>query len=169
MSAISSIQLEAVRTAIERISSKLLNGRPPPIVTAELTLLRKTRSILAKPLSGHCGILGQCTKRLEQTARNYCLDYGHSPSGTHHFFHCPSKPPALTVELLLMALLINRQGVVFRGFGRRRPSQFKSHCGQLRCRRMSVEHCRHRPIRHQKGNLMSRESSEVLAAVSVGR
>ena len=38
MSAISSTHQDAVRTAIESSSSKLLNGRPPPIATAEQTL-----------------------------------------------------------------------------------------------------------------------------------
>ena len=42
-SAISSILLDAVRTAIESSSRKLFNGRPPPIATAEQTLSRKTR------------------------------------------------------------------------------------------------------------------------------
>ena len=46
-SAISSIHYDAVRTAIENSSSKLLTGRPPPIATAGQTLPRKTRTILA--------------------------------------------------------------------------------------------------------------------------
>ena len=63
-SAISSIHQDAVRTAIERISSKLLNGRPPPIVTAEQTLPRKTRIILAQLRTGHSRILSQNMKRI---------------------------------------------------------------------------------------------------------
>ena len=58
-SAISSIHQHAVRTAIESSSSKLLNGRPPPIATAEQTLPRKTRTILAQLRTGHSRILGQ--------------------------------------------------------------------------------------------------------------
>ena len=59
MSAISSIHQDAVRTAIVSSSSKLLNGRPPPIATAEQTLPRKTRTILAQLCIGHSRILGQ--------------------------------------------------------------------------------------------------------------
>ena len=56
-SAISSIHKDVVGTAIESSSSKLLNGRPPPIPTAEQTLPRKTR--LAQQRTGHSRILGQ--------------------------------------------------------------------------------------------------------------
>ena len=35
--------------------------------------------------------------------------------------------------------------------------------------RKSEHHCRYRPLRHQNGDIRSRESSEVLAADSVGR
>ena len=49
---ISSIHQDAVRTAIESSSCKLLNGRPPPIATAEQTLSRKTRTTLAQ-LNAH--------------------------------------------------------------------------------------------------------------------
>ena len=52
-SAISSNHQDAVRTAIEDSSSKLLNGRPPTIATAEHTLPRKTRTILAQLRTGH--------------------------------------------------------------------------------------------------------------------
>ena len=51
-SAISSIHQDEVRTAIESRSSKLLNGRTPPIATAEQTLPRKTRTILAQLRTG---------------------------------------------------------------------------------------------------------------------
>ena len=37
--------------------------------------------------------------------------------------------------LLLLARLINRQDVVFRGFSRRSSQQFHCQCGQLRYRR----------------------------------
>ena len=47
-SAISIIHQDVVRTVIEGSSSRLLNGRPPPIATAEQTLPRKTRTILAQ-------------------------------------------------------------------------------------------------------------------------
>ena len=57
-SAISSTHQDAVRTAIESSSSKLHNGRPPSIATAEQTLPRKTRTILAKLRTGHSRILG---------------------------------------------------------------------------------------------------------------
>ena len=43
-SAISSIHQDVVRTVIESSSSNMLNGRPPPIATAEQTLPRKTRT-----------------------------------------------------------------------------------------------------------------------------
>ena len=56
-SAISSNHQDAVRTAIESSSSKLLNDRPPPIATAEQTLSRKTRAILAYLRFGHSRIL----------------------------------------------------------------------------------------------------------------
>ena len=52
-SAISTIYQDAVRTAIESSSSKLLNGRPLPIATAKQTLPRKTRTILAQQHTGH--------------------------------------------------------------------------------------------------------------------
>ena len=71
-SAISSIHQDAVRTAIEGSSSKLLNGRPPPIATAEQTLPRKTRTILVQLRTGHSRILGQYMNRIDPTARNHC-------------------------------------------------------------------------------------------------
>ena len=69
-SAISSIYQDVVGTVIESSSSKLLNGRPPPISTAEQTLPRKTRTILTQLRSGHCRILGQYMNRIDPTARN---------------------------------------------------------------------------------------------------
>ena len=97
-SAISSIHQDAVRTAIESSSSKRLNGRPSPIVPAELTLPRKTRTILAQVRTGHSRILGQYMKRIDPTARNHCHYCSHSPHYTHHLFDCPSKPTTLTLE-----------------------------------------------------------------------
>ena len=97
-SAISSIHQDAVRTATESSSSKLLNGRPPPIATAEQTLPRKTRTILAQLRTGYSRILGQYMKRIDPTARNHCHYCGQSPHDTHHFFDCPSKPTTLTVD-----------------------------------------------------------------------
>ena len=99
-SAISSIHQDAVRTAIESSSSKLLNGRPPPIATVEQTLPRKTRTILAQLRTDHCRIHGQYMNRIDPTARNHCHDCGQSPHDTHHLFDCPSKPTTLTVESL---------------------------------------------------------------------
>ena len=64
-SAISSIQQDVVRTVIESSSSKLLNGRPPPIATAEQTLPRKTITILAQLCTSHRRILGHFMKRIE--------------------------------------------------------------------------------------------------------
>ena len=99
-SAISSIHQDAVRTAIESSSSRLLNGRPPPIATAEQTLPWKTRTILAQLRAGHSRILDQYMNRIAPTARNHCLNRGHSPHDAHHLFDCPSKPTTLTVESL---------------------------------------------------------------------
>ena len=70
-SAISSIHLDAVRNTIESSSSRLLNGRPPPIATAEQTLPRKTRTILAQLRTGHSRILDQYMNRIDPTARNH--------------------------------------------------------------------------------------------------
>ena len=102
-SAISSIHQDVVRTVIESSSSKLLNGRPPTIATAEQTLPRKTRTILAQLHTGHSRILGQYMNRIDPTKRNHCHNYGHSPHDTHHLFDCPSKPTTLTVESLWTA------------------------------------------------------------------
>ena len=102
-SAISSIHKDAVRNAIENSSSKLLNGRPPPIATAEQTLPRMTRTILAQLRCGHSRIPGQYMKRIDPTARNHCRDCGHSPHDTHHLFDCPSKTTTLTVKSLWTA------------------------------------------------------------------
>ena len=66
-STISSIHQDAVGTAIESSSSKLLNGRPPPIATAEQTLLRKTWSMLAQLRTGHSRIHDQYMKRIDPT------------------------------------------------------------------------------------------------------
>ena len=52
-SAISSILQDAVRTAIESSSSKLLNGRTPPIATAEQTQPRNTRTRLTQLRTGN--------------------------------------------------------------------------------------------------------------------
>ena len=87
-SAISSIHQDVVRTVIESSSSKLLNGRPPPIATAEQTLPRKTRTILAQLRTGHSRILGQYMNRIDLTARNHCHNCGHSPHNSHHLFDC---------------------------------------------------------------------------------
>ena len=97
-SAISSIHQDVVRTAIESSSSRLLNGRPPPIATAEHTLPGKTRTILAQLRTGHSRILGQYMNRIDQTTRNHCHNCGHSPHDTQHLFDCPSQPTTLTVE-----------------------------------------------------------------------
>ena len=85
-SAISSIHQDAATTAIESSSSKLLNGRPPPIATAEQTLPRKTRTILAPLRTGHSRIHGQYINRIDPTARNHCHNCGLSPHNTHHLF-----------------------------------------------------------------------------------
>ena len=85
-SAISSIHQDVVRTAIESSSSKLPNGRPPPIATAEQTLPRKTRTTLAELCTGHSRIFGQYMKRIDSTTRNHCHNCGHSPHDTHHLF-----------------------------------------------------------------------------------
>ena len=100
-SAISSIHHDVVRNVIESSSSKLLNGRPPSIATAEQTLPMKTRTMLTQLRTSHSRILGQCVNRIDQTARKYCHNCGHSPHDTHHLFNCLSKPTTLTVESLL--------------------------------------------------------------------
>ena len=103
MSAISCINQDVVRTVIESISSKLLNGRPPPIATAEQTLPRKTRTILAQLRTSRSRILSQYMNKIDQTTRNHCHNCGHSPHDTHHLFDCTSKPTTLTVESLWTA------------------------------------------------------------------
>ena len=102
-SAISSIHQDAVRTVIESRSSQLLKGRPPPIATAEQTLPRKTRTILAQLRTGHSRIFGQYMNRIDPTERNHCHNCGHSPHDIHHLFDCPWKPTTLTVESLWTA------------------------------------------------------------------
>ena len=52
-SAISSIHQDVIRTATESSSSKLFNGRPPPIATDEQIQPRKIRTILAQLCTGH--------------------------------------------------------------------------------------------------------------------
>ena len=86
-SAISSIHKDGVRTAIESSSSKVLDGRPPPIATAEQTLQRKTRTILAQLRTGHSRILGQYMNRIDPTACNHCHNCGQSPHDTRHLFN----------------------------------------------------------------------------------
>ena len=67
--AISSIHQDVVRTVIERSSSKLLNGRPPSINTAEQTLSRKTRTILAQLRTGHSeSLVNACIESTRQRA-----------------------------------------------------------------------------------------------------
>ena len=102
-SAISSIHQDAIRTAIESSLSRLLNGRSPPIATAEQTLPWKTRTLLAQLRTGHSRILGQYINKINPTARNNCHNCGQSPHDTHHLFDCPSKPTTLTVESLWTA------------------------------------------------------------------
>ena len=91
-SAISSIHQDAARTAI--VSSCC------QVATAELTLSRMTRTILAQMRTGHSRILSQNTKRIDPTALNHCHNCGHSPHDTHHLFDCPSKPTTRAVESL---------------------------------------------------------------------
>ena len=98
-SAISSIHQDVVTTVIESSSSKLLNGRPPPIATAKQTLPWKTRIILAQLRTGHSRIIGQYMNRIDPTARHYCHDCGYSPHVTHHLFDYPTKPTPMTVEM----------------------------------------------------------------------
>ena len=102
-SAISSIYQDAVRTVIESSSSKLLNGGPPPIATAEETLPSKTRTILAQLHTGYNQILGQYINRIDPTARSHCHDCDQSPHDTHHLFDYTSNPTPLTVESLWTA------------------------------------------------------------------
>ena len=102
-STISSIHQDVVRTAIESSSSILLNGRPPPIATAEQTLPRKTRTILAQLHTGHSRIVRQYMKIIDPTARNHWHDCGHWSHDTHYLFDCPSKPTTLTIESLWTA------------------------------------------------------------------
>ena len=102
-----SIHQDVVRTVIEISSSKLLNGRPPPNATAEQTLPRKTRTMLAQLCTGHSQILGQYMNRIDPTARNHCHNCGQSPHDAHHLFYCPSKPTTLTVESLWTAKHLN--------------------------------------------------------------
>ena len=73
------------------------------IATAEQTLLRKTRTILAQLRTGHSRILGQYLNRIDPTVCNHCHNCGHSPHDAHHLFDCPSKPTTLTVESLWTA------------------------------------------------------------------
>ena len=87
MTAISNIHQNAIRTAIESSLSKLLNGRPQPIATAEQVLPRKIGTILAQLRTGHSRILGQCMNRIDPLSHD-----------THHMFASPSKPTTLTVE-----------------------------------------------------------------------
>ena len=94
---------DTVRTAIENSSSKLLNGRPPPIATAEQTLSRKTRTILEQLRTGHNRKFCQYINGIDSTKRNHYHDCGHSPHDIHHLFDYPSKPTTLTVELLWSA------------------------------------------------------------------
>ena len=102
-SEISSIHQDAVRTAIECSSSRLLNGRPLPIATAEQTLPRKTRTIQVQQHTGHSRILGQYMNRIDPTALNHCHNCGQSSHSTNHLSDCPSKPITLTVESLWTA------------------------------------------------------------------
>ena len=95
---ISSIHKDAVRTAIESSSSKLLKGRPRSIATAEQSLPRKTRTIMAQLRTDHSLFLGQYMNRIVPTARNHFHDCGHSSHYNHHSFDCLSKPTTLTVE-----------------------------------------------------------------------
>ena len=96
----SSIRQDVVRTVIESSSSQLLNGRPPPIATAEQTLPRKKRTILAQLYTGHSRNHGHYMNRIDPTTRNHCHNCGHSPHDTLHQFDCPSKSTTLTVESL---------------------------------------------------------------------
>ena len=97
---ISSIHQDAVWTAIESSSSKLLNGRSTPIATAEQTLPRMMRTILAYQRTGHSRIFGQYMNIIDPTARNNCHNCGMSPHDTHHLSDCSSKQTALTAESL---------------------------------------------------------------------
>ena len=102
-SAISRIHQDVVRTVIENSSSKLPNGRPPPIATAEHTLPMKTRIILAQLRTGDSRILDQYMNIIDHTTRDHCHNCGQAPHDTHHLFDCPSKPTTLTVESLWTA------------------------------------------------------------------
>ena len=92
-----------VRTAIGSSSSKLLNGRSPPIATSEQTLPRKSGTILSQLHTGHSRILGQYTNRIDPTAPNHYHDCGLSPHDTHLIFDCFFKPTTQTVESLWTA------------------------------------------------------------------
>ena len=102
-SAISSIHQDAVRTAIESRSSKLLNGQPPPIAKAEQTMPSKTRIILAQLCTGRSRILGQYMNRIDPTSCNHCHKCCQSPHDTHHLFDFHLKPTTLTVRSIWSA------------------------------------------------------------------
>ena len=83
-SAFDCIHQDAVRTAIECSSSKLLNGRQPFNAITEQTLPRKTRTVLVQLCSVHSHILGQYMNRIDSTAHNHCRGCAHSSHDTHH-------------------------------------------------------------------------------------
>ena len=90
-------------------------------------------------------------------------------------FATPSfyKHKCVVVSLMLLARLIKRQDEVFRGFDRQKSiaiplTVWSASISPAHRSRKSEYHCRHRPPRHQKGDLTSRECTKVLAADKVG-
>ena len=74
----------------------MLDGRPPPISSAEKELTRKERSTLTQLRSGHCRLLGPYKSRIKKDASvNVCADCGTTPHGVKHLFVCPAHPTSM--------------------------------------------------------------------------
>ena len=80
--------------------NRVLGQAPPEIHPDELTLSRKTRSLLSQLRSGFSNYLQSYKHRLDPETEDKCPDCSLTPHDTNHLFCCPSNPTVLTPETL---------------------------------------------------------------------
>ena len=74
----------------------MIDGRPPPISSAEKELTRRERSTLAQIRSGHSRLLGSYKSRIKKdTSLNVCADCGTTQHDAKHLFVCPTHPTTM--------------------------------------------------------------------------
>lgn len=81
--------------------NKVLGSKPPSVNNAEeITLPRRTRTVLAQLRSGYSSHLQSFLHRINKAPDNLCPNCKLAPHTTQHLFVCPANPTNLTIEEL---------------------------------------------------------------------